>query len=325
MLYDTIIFIYDSVSSFKSSRVNANAEATPNIAEQQQSSSLLTDDLRLPSGRKPTKPEKLAVYNQKLNAILKLREETRCFNNFSVNEQPTTMSETSNHTPANKPAHIETISPKNANNHNNSTAGKRKKNPKRLFAYINSKQKVRSIISSLLVNDKEVTEPIDIANSLNNQFKSVFVNDTTRETPEFTQRTQKTIETLLIDENIVKEELLKLQTNKSCGIDGLHPAVLKQCASSLAKPLTMIFNQSFNSITLPTAWLQAIVTPLHKKGNKQDPSNYRPISLTSIACKIMERIVKTTITKHLEDNNLINNSQHGFEKKKLATPIFSKL
>ena len=88
---------------------------------------------------------------------------------------------------------------------------------------------------------------------MNNQFKSVFVNDTTQKTPEFTQRTDKTIESLLINENIVKEELLKLQTNKSCGIDGLHPAVLKQCASSLAKPLTMILTQSFDSSILPSA------------------------------------------------------------------------
>jgi hypothetical protein len=191
-----------------------------------------------------------------------------------------------------------------------------KKNPKRLFAYINSKQKIKSTINSLIINNQEITTRTDIANALNNQFKSVFVNDAQSETPNFSQRTQTRIESMLISETLVKEELMKLQTNKSCGIDGLHPAILKQCALSLAKPLSLIFKQSFDTSKLPSTWLQANVTPLHKKGDKQDPANYRPISLTSIACKIMERLVKNTITKHLEENNLTNNCQHGFVKYK---------
>lgn len=69
-------------------------------------------------------------------------------------------------------------------------------------------------------------------------------------------------------------------------------------------------------VAVPKAWREANVTPLFKKGNNTDPSNYRPISLTSVACKIMEKILKTTIMTHLTKFKLLANEQHGFVKNK---------
>ncbi len=68
--------------------------------------------------------------------------------------------------------------------------------------------------------------------------------------------------------------------------------------------------------TAPSEWKDAIVIPIFKKGTKGSPGNYRPVSLTSIVCKIMEKLLKEKIVKHLSTNNLINPSQHGFTKHK---------
>lgn len=85
---------------------------------------------------------------------------------------------------------------------------------------------------------------------------------------------------------------------------------------ALADPLCIIFNKSFNSGIIPQDWRNANITPIFKKGSKADPGNYRPISLTSIICKIMESIVKDRVVEHLERHYLINSSQHGFMKRK---------
>ena len=70
----------------------------------------------------------------------------------------------------------------------------------------------------------------------------------------------------------------------------------------------------FNGVS-PFDWYSAIVTPIYKKGLKSDPSSYRPISLTCICCKIMEHIMLSHIAKHIANNNIIINEQHGFRNK----------
>jgi hypothetical protein len=69
---------------------------------------------------------------------------------------------------------------------------------------------------------------------------------------------------------------------------------------------------SFAAGVLPKEWLLATVTPLYKSGDKLDPVNYRPVSLTSISCKVMEKIIVKQLLAHMEDNNLIPEQQHGF-------------
>jgi hypothetical protein len=64
--------------------------------------------------------------------------------------------------------------------------------------------------------------------------------------------------------------------------------------------------------TVPKDWKTAVVTPIFKKGAKSDPGNYRPVSLTSIPCKIMEGVIKEHMMEHLTKNKLISDSQHGF-------------
>ena len=73
----------------------------------------------------------------------------------------------------------------------------------------------------------------------------------------------------------MKKKLLKLQEDKAHGPDNIHPAVLRNCADTLSKPLSMIFNKSMQEGLLPEDWKSATVCPIFKKGDKSDPGNYR--------------------------------------------------
>ena len=78
----------------------------------------------------------------------------------------------------------------------------------------------------------------------------------------------------------------------------------------------MLFNKSLQEGTFPTSWKHATVTAIHKKGDAQLPSNYRPISLTSIFCRMLESIVKNKLMFYFTSNNLFCKEQHGFRSKR---------
>uniref|UniRef100_A0A8D0F699 Reverse transcriptase domain-containing protein n=1 Tax=Strix occidentalis caurina TaxID=311401 RepID=A0A8D0F699_STROC len=112
----------------------------------------------------------------------------------------------------------------------------------------------------------------------------------------------------------VSDLLHHVDTHKSMGPDGIHPRVLKELAGVLAKPLSIIYQQSWLTEEVPTDWKLANVTPIYKKGRKDDPGNYRPVSLTSVPGKLMEQLIESTILQHMQDNQGIRPSQHGFMK-----------
>ncbi|KAJ7423671.1 RNA-directed DNA polymerase from mobile element jockey-like protein [Willisornis vidua] len=98
------------------------------------------------------------------------------------------------------------------------------------------------------------------------------------------------------------------------GPDGIHPRVMRELAEELAKPLSIIFQQSWLSGEVPGDWKLANVTPIHKKGCKGDPGKHRPVSLTLVPGRVMEQIILSVITQHLQDGQGIRPSQHGFRR-----------
>ena len=94
---------------------------------------------------------------------------------------------------------------------------------------------------------------------------------------------------------------------------------MKEVAEVVSDPVTEIFCRSLDTGVIPTNWLQAVICPIFKKGDKSDLSNYRPVSLTSIICKMLERIIVIHIIKHLEANHLNCKQQHGFQTGKSVT------
>ena len=105
----------------------------------------------------------------------------------------------------------------------------------------------------------------------------------------------------------------QLIDGKAAGPDGIPTRVLKICAAQLTKPLTILFKRSLQLGKLPSEWKRAKITPIFKKGSKSKAENYRPVSLTSQVCKILERVILKHIKSHLKHNRLVSTDQHGFQ------------
>ena len=200
-----------------------------------------------------------------------------------------------------------------------------------MYSYINKQKKNKDNIRSLRREPGELTFDLaEIANLLNDQFYSLFSRPSsdcltpTLETVTSTTFSGISNQTFKVDK--IKIKLQNLNKFKPAGIDGVHPHVLAECFEELALPLSIIFNNSYETAILPSLWSQANITPIFKKGDKNIAENYRPISLTSVPCKIMERIVRDELLNYLFLNNLINPSQHGFVyAKSCATNLLEAL
>ena len=188
----------------------------------------------------------------------------------------------------------------------------RKTNPKSFYAYINSAKKTRGKIGPLKNENGElVTEPKRQAQMLNEFYASVF---TTGGACDYQGENREggSLDEIMITESKVLSVIESLKEDSACGPDGIPPRVIKELKRELVKPLTMLFQKSLDTGKIPDDWRQAEVTPVFKKGSKADPGNYRPISLTNVIGKMMERIVKDEVVTHLETNHLTSDAQHGF-------------
>jgi len=96
----------------------------------------------------------------------------------------------------------------------------------------------------------------------------------------------------------------------------MHPRVLRELADVIAEPLSIIFERSWRTGEVPEDWRKANVTSVFKKGKKEDPGNYRLVSLTSIPGKVMEQLILEVIIKQVEEKKVIRSHQHGFTKGK---------
>ena len=117
------------------------------------------------------------------------------------------------------------------------------------------------------------------------------------------------------------DTLLTLDVSKACGPDLIPAYLLKCCAEEISSPLSFLFQKSMSTGTLPRDWVCANIVPVFKRDDKHVPSNYRPISLTSIVIKTMERIIHSELTAVLESNNLISAQQFGFRNHHLTTHL----
>ena len=115
-----------------------------------------------------------------------------------------------------------------------------------------------------------------------------------------------------VTEQDVKDAILNLKKNKATGPDLIHNKLLIKAVNIISRPLSNYFNRCMDESKYPTLWKEAYVTPVHKKGDRELCSNYRPISLLSCVGKVFERCLHKHIYNFFTDNNLITEAQSGF-------------
>ena len=156
-----------------------------------------------------------------------------------------------------------------------------------------------------------------MAEELNKYFSSVFTKEDMQHIPDLANSIMNltsNLSDIVIDEELVRKKLQKLRSDKATGTNDISSKLLVEIKDEVCTPLTVIFQNLLATGQVPSDWKQADVTPIHKKRSRSEPSNYRPISLTNQICKLFETIVRDAIVEHLERNELINDTHHGFRR-----------
>ena len=155
-----------------------------------------------------------------------------------------------------------------------------------------------------------------MANILNRQFISVFTDDTKTSIPDLDHSQYPSMEDIAVSCEGVVRLLKNLKPHKAARPDDITLMLLIESADEIAPAITLLFQASLNQGNIPSIWRKALVVPIYRKGSKSDASNYRPIFLTSVLCKLCEHILHSTILTHLAYHKILSDAQHGFRKRR---------
>ena len=192
---------------------------------------------------------------------------------------------------------------------------------RQFYAYVKQRTRTRPSIGPLKNKEGQaVSNDRDMAGIFNEFFSSVFTREDTTQVPE-PRRMGFTSELGDVQVTVkkVKEKIKKLRRGAAAGPDGIGPTLLQELVNEVASPLATVMRKTLEDGSMPADWQTANVSPIFKKGQKNNPGNYRPVSLTSVCCKMLEAIIKDDIVRHLERHKLIMPTQHGFMKGRSCT------
>lgn len=184
---------------------------------------------------------------------------------------------------------------------------------KKFFRYVRSNLNTKVTIP--MVRNRQGCESksaAESAESLSETFAANFIKEHDNLPRTNFAGTQGQLSSVEFPPELVEKHLSSLDIASAPGGDGISARLLKHCATSLSLPLSLIFERSFATHSLPGCWKEALVTPVFKKGDKHDPNNYRPISLIPIISKICEKIIHEKILHFALSNRIIPDNQHGF-------------
>ena len=198
------------------------------------------------------------------------------------------------------------------------------KNPKEMWKTINkltNKKSKSTTITKIVVDDKTVEDPTDIANSFNTYFNKIGANlaqelPEANRTPEsYVQPSKSIFELKKVSEVEVFRIISTLSSSKATGHDRISPKLLKDSAGTITTGLTEIFNQSIASGVFPNDFKVAIISPIFKSESRLECNNYRPISVLSVVAKVFEKVISEQMSIFLETRGMLTKQQAGFRKK----------
>ena len=163
-----------------------------------------------------------------------------------------------------------------------------------------------------------VSQGFLMAEDLNSYFSSVFTKEDISSLPvadaKFQEAKSDYLGMLVVTPEFVAKKIKAMKDNKSPGVDGIPPKLLMETVEQISIPLATLFNLSLKEGVVPFEWKEANIIPLFKKGSRNKSENDRPVSLTSVICKLSERLIKDHMVDFLVKHKLLNSSQHGFLK-----------
>ena len=187
---------------------------------------------------------------------------------------------------------------------------------KKFWTFVKSKRNDNTGVAPLKKNGIIYSDSKTKAEVLNQQFASVFTDDGDRKLPDKGNSTYPSLPNIQVRVDGVVKLLRNLNPHKAGGPDNIRPKFLREVAEELAPALTLLFQASLDQGQIPSDWKEGLVTPIFKKGERSKASNYRPISLTSICCKVLEHIVHSNVMTHLDKFAILSDAQHGFRKRR---------
>ena len=195
-----------------------------------------------------------------------------------------------------------------------------KNDHKSFFAYAKRNNRSRAAPGPLVGEDgRDIGTTQEMVEEFNNYFVTVFsaqqkeTHHADTETADSVQEAP-TLHNIEFSESEIRSKLMRIRDDKASGVDEIMPKLLKSISEEISRPLWIIFRKSIDEGVIPDDWKTANVIPLFKSGSRSRAENYRPISLTSQVCKVLESVIRERLVKHLDKYQLLLESQHGFRK-----------
>ena len=163
-----------------------------------------------------------------------------------------------------------------------------------------------------------------MAEVLNDYFSSVFTTEDINSLPVPVVKCEGDksdhLGQLFVTPKITTKKIMKMKNTKSPRVDGIPPKLLKVIVQQISTPLAKVLNLSLEEGIVPSEWTEANITPLLMMRSRNKSENYRPVSLTSVVCNLIEPLIKDHMVEFLVKHKLLNTSQHGFLKASLYLP-----
>ena len=190
----------------------------------------------------------------------------------------------------------------------------------KLISELSNKSKFETSSTNILFNGKKLSKPPEIAQAFNTFFSSIA--------PELDEHLPKSTtdplsflsgnypHSMVVPIVLPHDVVLVINSlkNKKSNIHEVPVSVIKSCKNEIAIPLSLLFNNSINNGKFPQLFKHATVIPIHKKGPKDEISNYRPISLLNVFSKIFEKLMKKYLLQFLDSKNILHPNQFGFRR-----------
>ena len=193
--------------------------------------------------------------------------------------------------------------------------------PKQIFSYARRRLRAKEDLAVIRrPNGSFATDDSEKAELISRHFATTYEPGEVRvPTPAIIPPGVSQLENVDVEPETVLRYLLRLPGKKSMTPEGVPAIFFKRAAPGLAKPLSLIYKRSLAEGVIPEGYRTAIIAPVHKSGDKTDPANKRPVSLTAVSCKVIERILADQIYVNANAQCLLSDEQFAYRPGRSTT------